>query len=140
MSSRIAYNSKEVELLARLMKSEAYGEGQEGMLLVGNVVINRVAAVCDVFRRVTTITEAVYQKNAFAGVDTPLFDGPVNSKEKELALKTIKGYRNAPATYALWFKNPGSNVSCPSTFYGVLSGRYMNHCFYIAKSDLTCEI
>ena len=35
MSSRIAYNSKEVELLARLIKAEALGEGQEGMLLVG---------------------------------------------------------------------------------------------------------
>ena len=43
MSSRIAYNSKEVELLARLIKAEALGEGQEGMLLVGNVVVNRVA-------------------------------------------------------------------------------------------------
>ena len=32
MSSRIAYNSKEVELLARLIKAEALGEGQEGML------------------------------------------------------------------------------------------------------------
>ena len=70
MSSRIAYNSKEVELLARLIKAEALGEGQEGMLLVGNVVVNRVAAVCDVFKNVVTITEAIYQKNAFAGVGT----------------------------------------------------------------------
>ena len=37
------------------------------MLLVGNVVVNRVAAVCDVFKNVV-ITEAIYQKNAFAGV------------------------------------------------------------------------
>ena len=50
MSSRIAYNSKEVELLARLIKAEALGEGQEGMLLVGNVVVNRVAAVCEIGR------------------------------------------------------------------------------------------
>ena len=79
MSSRIAYNSKEVELLARLIKAEALGEGQEGMLLVGNVVVNRVAAVCDVFKNVVTITEAIYQKNAFAGVGTDLFNGPVNT-------------------------------------------------------------
>ena len=50
MSSRIAYNSKEVELLARLIKAEALGEGQEGMLLVGNVVVNRVAAGGDRFK------------------------------------------------------------------------------------------
>lgn len=111
--ARIAYNDSEIELLARLIKSEALGEGEEGMLLVGNVVVNRVAAVCDVFRNVVTITEAVYQKNAFAGVDTPLFNGPVNTKEKELALRTIQGYRNYPATYSLWFKNPGTNVEWP---------------------------
>ena len=107
MSPRIAYNDKEVDLLARLIRSEALGEGQEGMLLVGNVVVNRVAVSCDVFRNVTTITEAVYQKNAFAGVNTPLFNGPINALDRELALRTINGYRNAPATYALWFKNPG---------------------------------
>ena len=90
MSSRIAYNSKEVELLARLIKAEALGEGQEGMLLVGNVVVNRVAAVCDVFKNVVTITEAIYQKNAFAGVGTDLFNGPVKKKKKELAFKQLK--------------------------------------------------
>ena len=37
--ARISYNEKEVELLARLMKSEAKGEGDEGMLLVGNNAI-----------------------------------------------------------------------------------------------------
>ena len=127
--ARVAYNSSEVELLARLIKSEALGEGEEGMLLVGNVVINRVAAMCDVFRNVVTITEAVYQKNAFAGVNTPLFNGPVNTKEKELALRTIQGYRNPPATYALWFKNPGTNVVCPEQFYGYLSGRFQTIAF-----------
>lgn len=137
--ARVAYNSSEVELLARLIKSEALGEGEEGMLLVGNVVINRVAALCDVFRNVVTITEAVYQKNAFAGVNTPLFNGPVNTKEKELALRTIQGYRNPPATYALWFKNPGTNVVCPEQFYGYLSGRFKNHCFYDPGSDLKCD-
>ena len=32
MSSRIAYNSKEVELLARLIKAEALGEGQSTLI------------------------------------------------------------------------------------------------------------
>ena len=36
--ARISYTEKEVELLARLIKSEALGEGEEGMLLVGNAV------------------------------------------------------------------------------------------------------
>ena len=50
--ARISYTEKEVELLARLIKSEALGEGEEGMLLVGNVVVNRVVANCDIFRNV----------------------------------------------------------------------------------------
>ncbi len=45
-------HTEEVDLLARLIKSEALGEGEQGMLLVGNVVINRVVANCDVFRNV----------------------------------------------------------------------------------------
>ena len=47
--ARIKYSTEEVDLLARLIKSEALGEGEQGMLLVGNVVINRVVANCDVF-------------------------------------------------------------------------------------------
>lgn len=140
MSSRVAYNSKEVDLLARLIRAEALGEGQEGMLLVGNVVINRVVAYCDVFKSIVSITDAVYQENAFAGVGSNLFNGPANSKEKELALRTIKGYRNEPARSALWFKNPGTNVNCPQTFYGDFSGRFKNHCFYDPKPDLNCGI
>ena len=46
--ARISYTEKEVELLARLIKSEALGEGEEGMLLVGNVIVNRVVANCDI--------------------------------------------------------------------------------------------
>ena len=139
MSSRIAYNQREVDLLARLIRAEAVGEGDQGMLLVGNVVVNRVAAQCDVFRDVTSISEAIYQKNAFAGVESPLFQGAANAKEKELALKTIQYYRRSPATYALWFKNPGTNVICPEKFYGYLSGRFKSHCFYDPGEELKCN-
>lgn len=137
---RIKYTDNELELLAKIMKAEALGEGEEGMLLVGNVVVNRVVANCDVFKNTRNISEVVYQKNAFAGVGQPLFNAPVNEKEKELALRNINGYRNLPATDALWFKNPGSNTNCPETFYGFLSGRYKNHCFYTPGAKLNCEL
>ena len=65
--ARIKYSTEEVDLLARLIKSEALGEGEQGMLLVGNVVINRVVANCDVFRNTRTITEVVYQRMLFPG-------------------------------------------------------------------------
>lgn len=140
MSPRILYNDSDVDLLARIMKAEALGEGEEGMLMVGNVVVNRVVANCDVFKDTRTISEVVYQKNAFSGVGRPLFNQPVNAKEKELALRNIDGYRIEPATNALWFKNPGSNVSCPQQFYGELSGRYKNHCFYAPGAKLNCDL
>ncbi len=140
MSPRIIHNDSDVDLLARIMKAEALGEGEEGMLMVGNVVVNRVVANCDVFRNTRTISEVVYQKNAFSGVGQPLFNQPVNAKEKELALRNIDGYRIEPATNALWFKNPGSNVSCPQQFYGELSGRYKNHCFYAPGAKLNCDL
>ena len=140
MSPRILYNDSDVDLLARIMKAEALGEGEEGMLMVGNVVVNRVVANCDVFKDTRTISEVVYQKNAFSGVGQPLFNQPVNAKEKELALRNIDGYRIEPATNALWFKNPGSNVSCPQQFYGEHSGRYKNHCFYAPGAKLNCDL
>lgn len=140
MASRCKYTSKEVNLLARLLRSEAVGEGNFGMLLVGNVVINRVVARCDVFRNTKTITEVIYQRNAFEGITTPLFEGNANAKLKELAKKNINGYRANPATRALWYKNPGKNVACSDRFYGVLSGRFKQHCFYNPTSDLGCNL
>lgn len=140
MSPRIVYNESDVELLARIMKAEALGEGEEGMLMVGNVIVNRVVANCDVFKNTRNISEVVYQKNAFAGVGQPLFNQPVNDREKELAVRNINGYRIEPATNALWFKNPGSNQPCPETFYGSLTGRYMNHCFYAPGAKLNCDL
>ena len=140
MSPRINYNDSDIELLARIMKAEALGEGEEGMLMVGNVVVNRVVANCDVFKNTRNISEVVYQKNAFSGVGQPLFNQPVNAKEKELALKNIDGYRVWPATNALWFKNPGKNTNCPQKFFGELTGRYKQHCFYAPGSKLGCDI
>ena len=97
--ARISYTEKEVELLARLIKSEALGEGEEGMLLVGNVVVNRVVANCDIFRNVRTISEVVYQTNQFAGVGQPLFNEPVSQNEKDIALRCINAIEmNPPRT------------------------------------------
>ena len=37
----VNYTSKEKELLARIMRAEALGDGNLAMLMVGNVIINR---------------------------------------------------------------------------------------------------
>lgn len=140
MSPRISYTNKEVELLARIIRAEALGEGEEGMLQAGNVVINRVVATCDVFRKTMTITDVIYQKNAFEGVNSAIFNAGVRQIDLDLAKRLIDGYRISPAYRALWFKNPGKDTACPPEFYGVLSGRYRQHCFYNPKDSLKCNI
>lgn len=57
----ISYTEKEVDLLARLMRAEAVGEGNLGMLMVGNVIVNRALANCLDFKKINSISQVVYQ-------------------------------------------------------------------------------
>ncbi len=57
----IAYNEADVKLLARLMRAEAEGEGQQGMLMVGNVGVNRVRGNCLDFKSIRNLRQMVYQ-------------------------------------------------------------------------------
>lgn len=128
----IKYNTKEKELLARLMRAEAVGEGDLGMLMVGNVVVNRALADCLTFKNITTITDVLYQPNQFTGVDSPLFFSNPTTNETRLAEKVLRGNYYHPATNSLWFYAPSYGSSCASTWYGqTLAGRYKGHCFYI---------
>lgn len=127
----IEYSSKELDLLARLMRAEALGEGNLGMLMVGNVVVNRALAECLTFRDVRSVYDAIYQKNQFTGTKSSLFQGSATSLEKDLAKRVLDGEYYHPATNALWFYAPSSGSSCKSVWYDqALSGRYKNHCFY----------
>ena len=36
--ARVKYRDKDVDLMARMMRAEAEGEGQQGMLYVGKVI------------------------------------------------------------------------------------------------------
>ena len=128
----INYTTKEKELLARIMRAEALGDGNLAMLMVGNVIINRTIANCLTFKDIRTITDAVYQKNQFSGINSSLFVGNPNSKELELAGRILRGEYYHPATKALWFYNPGTNKPCPALWYDQRnSGKYKSHCFYI---------
>ena len=64
----IQYTTKELDLLARLMRAEAVGEGELGMLMVGNVIVNRTIANCLTFKNNTSSTDTIYQSpGGFAG-------------------------------------------------------------------------
>ena len=102
----IKATDKEVDLLARLMRAEAEVEGQLGMLMVGNVGVNRVRGDCLDFRNV-----------------------PTREKHLRLARHTIAGERFHPATRSLWFFEPSGE--CPDQWYNQWNtGRYKEHCFF----------
>lgn len=139
--SIIKYTSKEKELLARIMRAEAVGEGNLGMLMVGNVVINRTLADCLTFKNIKTITDAIYQANQFSGTESPLFFSNPTTAEKRLAERVIKGEYFHPATNSLWFYAPRTGETCQTTWYDQsLSGRYKSHCFYIPDKNVCKQI
>ena len=130
--SVIRTTDTERDLLARLMRAEAVGEGDLGMLMVGNVVINRALANCLTFKNIDTISEVIYQNpGGFSGVDSPLFFSNPTTVERNLANRVIKGEYYHPATHALWFYAPKTGESCKTTWWDQYNvGRYKNHCFY----------
>jgi N-acetylmuramoyl-L-alanine amidase len=137
----IDYTSKELDLLARLMRAEALGEGNLGMLMVGNVVVNRALAECLTFKNIRSITDAIYQANQFTGINSSLFQASATSLEKSLAQRVLDGEYYHPATNALWFYAPSSGSSCKSVWYDqALAGRYKNHCFYIPDSGVCKQL
>src|SRR5699024_6494287 len=112
----INYTTKEIDLLARIMRAEAQTEGDLGMLMVGNVVVNRVIADCYTFKNSEYIEEAIYQPNQFVGTSSSLLQASATTMERNLAKRTLKGEYYNPATHSLWLYAPGKN-SCTSTWY-----------------------
>lgn len=127
---RVKYRSVDVDVLGRIMRAEAVGEGALGMKLVGNVVVNRVVYSCKPFKHIRNIYDAVMQEKQFEGTRSHLFTSKANAKERELAMDCIKFWRGDPATRALYFQNPGKGKPCKTDWYGVGVGRFKNHCFY----------
>ncbi|KSU89485.1 cell wall hydrolase [Bacillus sp. VT 712] len=139
---RVQYKDSDVALMARMMRAEAEGEGQQGMLYVGNVIVNRVKANCLDFKGLRTIPQVIYQVQggnySFEAVQKGnAFYQRARSTEKRLAKKTLDFWREYPAKYALWYFNPYG--PCPPTWYGQpFAGQYKNHCYYEPQPN-TCD-
>lgn len=129
----LKYTDNELNALARLMRAEAVGEGNLGMLMVGNVTVNRAISDCLTFGSQNTLSEVIFAPTGgFSGIDSPLFNsGSATTLEKELATRVLRGEYYYPATNALWFYAPKSGESCVPLWYDQrLAGRYKSHCFY----------
>ncbi len=126
----IKSNSSDVDLLARLLRAEAEGEGDQGMLMVGNVVINRALANCLDFRNVRNIRDVVYQSpGGFEATQFGYFYQRPRDNERRLARRVINGERIYPATNSLWYFRPTGD--CPSEWYNQpFTDRFKSHCFF----------
>lgn len=137
---RIKASTDDLKLMARLMRAEAEGEGELGMLMVGNVITNRVYANCGEFKDLRSIKDLVDRdmatncRTGFEAVCKPYFFQGAREREVRLAKRSVRGEQQHPATHALWFfKPPGQN--CPAQWWGrPLVGQYKNHCFYLADA------
>ena len=138
----INYTSKELDLCARLMRAEALGEGDLGMLMVGNVIVNRAIANCLDFKNIRSITDVVYQNpGGFTGTTSSLFKSGSTTKEKQLAERVLRGEYYHPATNALWFYAPTKNSDCKPTWFNQKNtGRYKSHCFYAPDPGICNEL
>ena len=71
------YTESDVALMARMMRAEAEGEGQLGMLMVGNVIVNRLKADCLDFLNLRSVRDVIFQVqldiNRVYSIDTRFF-------------------------------------------------------------------
>ena len=131
------------ELLARLVKCEAGGEGDNGMRAVASVVMNRVNAPGGEYKRIGrgSIRNIIFQEGQFTCVKE-VVAGEYNAQNiynmrpeaihYEIADWAIAGNRLSPLGQALWFFNP-YRPTCRQNFpssVGVFTTRIVNHCFY----------
>lgn len=126
----VAHTEKDVDLLARLMRAEAEGDGDLGMLMVGNTGINRVLADCLDFTNIRNINDMVFQNpGGFEATQKGYFYQRARDSEKRLARRIIRGEQQHPASNSLWFFMPEG--ACPAQWYGQWNvGRFKSHCFF----------
>ena len=133
----VKHTTADLNLMARLLRAEAEGEGQQGMLLVGNVGINRIRANCSDFKGLRTIPQMVYQPHAFEATTKGYFYQRARESERRLARRAINGERFWPGKFSLWYFRPEGD--CPQTWYDQpFVARFRLHCFYQPKAE-TCE-
>ncbi|MBN2982823.1 MULTISPECIES: cell wall hydrolase [Cohnella] len=126
----IKTNEEGIKMLARLMRAEAEGEGHLGMLMVGNVGVNRIRGNCLDFRNIRSVSDMAFQSpGGFEAVQKPYFYQRAREADIALARRAVNGERTHPASNALWFFRPSGG--CPGTWYDQTNtGRFKAHCFF----------
>ncbi len=131
----------DLEILARIIKCEAGGEGDNGMRAVACVVMNRVQVTYGEYARFETIRAVVYQPGQFDCVRESI-RGSYNAQNiynmrpdqvhYDIANWAIAGNRLTNLGFSLWYFNP-FQPSCRQYFpseVGQFVIRIGDHCFY----------
>lgn len=131
------------ELLARLIKCEAGGEGDNGMKGVATVIMNRVRVPAGEYQKIGQgdIRKVIYQKGQFdcmrsvlGGVANPqtIWANPPEQVHYDIADWALAGNRLFTIGSSLWYFNPFA--PCPYTFpyngNGSFQVKVFKHCFY----------
>lgn len=139
----MAYSER--ELIARLVKCEAGGEGENGMKAVATVVMNRVQVPNGEYARISqggSIRNIVFQQGQFdcisetlGGAYNPqnIYNSEPEAIHYEIADWAIAGNKLNEAGDCLWFLNPFRPNCVPQFPYngsGTLHTRINEHCFY----------
>lgn len=131
----------DLEILARIIKCEAGGEGDAGMRAVASVVMNRVNITYGEYARYRTVREVVFQPGQFVcametvgGRYNPqnLYNMNLEQIHWDIAEWAMAGNRLPNLGTALWFFNPYSPDCRPNfpTTVGYFVIRIGDHCFY----------
>lgn len=131
------------ELLARILRCEAGGEGDNGMKGVATVIMNRVQVPSGEYHKIGQgdIRKIIYQKGQFdcmrsvlGGVANPqtIWANPPEQIHYDIADWALAGNKLWTAGASLWYFNP--YAPCPYTFpyngNGSFQVKIANHCFY----------
>ena len=111
----IKANSNDVDLLARLIRAEAEGEGEQGMLMVGNVGVNRILGNCLDFRNIRNMNDMVFRVRVVLKPHRKAILSTGRDRDRQLAQRVINGERIWPASNALWFFRPAGTARQPGT-------------------------
>lgn len=105
------YNTSDVMLLAKLIYSEARGEGINGWIGVGEVVMNRVNS--DLFPQ--TVSEVIYQTNQFSDSDKIADYTPTEDMVTVAQMVLSGNLKVIDNPNVLYFRNPMKTSNVPST-------------------------
>lgn len=133
------------ELLARLIKCEAEGEGDNGMKAVASVIMNRVNTPYGEYHRTGqgSIRKVILSPRQFTcamsrvyGQPNPqnIWNAPPDQRHYQIADWAISGNRLPGTGSSLWYYNP-FRPECTNYFPVNRTGSYLTriiqHCFYL---------